>query len=169
MHEGKALENKPAGENKPVSGLTAHEVLKNLSGMEIFQKMIDGELPMPPFAETLDYRIVEIEEGRVVFGGKPKVEYSNPLGTIHGGYIATLLDSAMACAVHTTLEAGKGCTSLEFKISFIRPVFEATGFVRAEGKIINVGKQIATAEGRLTDENGKIYAHGTQTLMIFGL
>ena len=163
MHEQKALEN-----NRK-SGLVSHDVLKKLSGLEIFQKMLAGELLMPPFAETLDYTLVEVERGRVVFGGKPKLAFSNPLGTIHGGYLATLLDSAMACAVHTTLVAGKGCTSLEFKINFARPVFEATGFLRTEGKIINVGRQIATAEGKVTDENGKLYAHGTTTLMIYDL
>jgi len=147
------------------------KALKNnqLSGLEIFQRMLAGEFLMPPFAETLDYRLLEVERGRVIFGGKPKLAFRNPLGTIHGGYIATLLDSAMACAVHTTLEAGKGCTSLEFKINFVRPVFEATGFLQTEGKIINVGRQIATAEGRTFDENGKLYAHGTTTLMIFDL
>lgn len=163
MHEQKALEN-----NRK-SGLEPHEVLKNLSGLEIFQKMMAGELLMPPFAETLEYTLLEVEEGRVVFGGQPKLAFCNPLGTIHGGYLATLLDSAMACAVHTTLEAGKGCTSVEFKINFARPVFEATGFLRTEGKIINVGRQIATAEGKVTDENGKLYAHGTTTLMIYDL
>lgn len=163
MHEQKALEN-----NRK-SGLIAHDVLKDLSGLEIFQKMAAGELLMPPFAETLDYTLVEVERGRVVFGGTPKLAYSNPLGTIHGGYLATLLDSAMACAVHTTLEAGKGCTSLEFKINFVRPVFEATGFLRIEGNIISVGRQIATSEGKVTDENGKLYAHGTTTLMIYDL
>ena len=163
MHERKALEN-----NRK-SGLIAHDVLKNLSGLEIFQKMVAGELLMPPFAETLDYTLVEVERGRVVFGGHPKLAFSNPLGTIHGGYLATLLDSAMACAVHTTLEAGKGCTSLEFKINFVRPVFESTGFLRTEGNIINVGRQIATSEGKITDENGKLYAHGTTTLMIYDL
>lgn len=149
--------------------MVAHDVLKNLSGLEIFQKMLAGELLMPPFAETLDYKLVEVTRGRVVFGGAPKLAYSNPLGTIHGGYLATLLDSAMACAVHTTLEAGKGCTSLEFKINFVRPVVEATGFLRTVGEIINVGRQIATAEGKVFDENGKLYAHGTTTLMIYDL
>ena len=163
MHEQKALEK-----NRK-SGLVSHDVLKNLSGLEIFQKMLAGELLMPPFAETLDYNLLEVEKGRVVFGGEPKSAFSNPLGTIHGGYLATLLDSAMACAVHTTLEAGKGCTSLEFKINFSRPVFETTGFLRTEGKIINVGRQIATAEGKTFDENGKLYAHGTTTLMIYDL
>ena len=117
MHEGKALEN-----NRK-SGLIAHDVLKNLSGLEIFQKMVAGELLMPPFAETLDYTLVEVERGRVVFGGHPKLAFSNPLGTIHGGYLATLLDSAMACAVHTTLEAGKGLHE-----SGIQNQFRASGF-----------------------------------------
>lgn len=154
---------------KRASGLNPHEVLKKLTGLEIFQKAMAGELLTTPFAETLDYRLIEVEKGRVVFGSLPSVKFSNPLGTMHGGYLATLLDSAMACAVHTTLDAGKGCTSLEFKINFVRPVFESTGYIKAEGTTINVGKQIATSEGKIFDEKGKLYAHGTTTLMIYDL
>lgn len=154
---------------KRETGLNSHEVLKKLTGLEIFQKVLTGELLTTPFAETLDYQLIEVEKGRVVFGSTPSVRFSNPLGTMHGGYLATLLDSAMACAVHTTLGAGKGCTSLEFKINFVRPIFESTGYIKAEGKTISVGRQIATSEGKLFDERGKLYAHGTTTLMIYDL
>lgn len=150
-------------------GLIPPEVWREQSGLEIFQKMAAGEFPQPPFAKLIDFRISEVEKGRVVFVGKAKTDYYNPFGTTHGGFIATLLDSAMACAVHTTLEAGKGSTSLEFKVNFVRPIFEQTGTLRAVGDIINVGRQIATAEGKLLDGGGKLYAHATTTCFIFNL
>lgn len=150
-------------------GLIAPEVWREQSGLEIFRKMAAGEFPQPPIAGTLDFRLAKIENGRAEFVGTPKPDYYNPLGTTHGGFIATLLDSAMACAIHSTLEAGKGSTSLEFKINFARPIFEQTGQLTAVGKIINVGKQIATADGKLIDKNGKLYAHATTTCFIFDL
>lgn len=148
-------------------GLIPLEIWQTEKPLEIFRKMTAGEYPQPPIAEQFDFRIAEVERGRVVFEGNPKASYYNPLGTIHGGFIATLLDSAMACAIHTTLEAGKGSTTLEFKVNFARPIFEKTGTLRAVGEIINVGKQVATAEGKLIDENGKLYAHATTTCFIF--
>lgn len=131
--------------------------------------MIAGELPQPPIAEQFDFYLAEIENGRAVFSGVPKEDFYNPLGTAHGGYIATLLDSAMACAVHSTLEAGRGSTSVEIKINFTRPLYERAGKLEAIGETINVGKQIATAEGKLIDANGRLYAHGTTTCFIFDL
>jgi uncharacterized protein (TIGR00369 family) len=150
-------------------GLIAPEVWREQSGLEIFRKMAAGEFPQPPIAGTLDFRLAKIENGRAEFVGAPKTAYYNPLGTTHGGFIATLLDSAMACAIHSTLEAGRGSTSLEFKINFTRPIFEKTGLLTAVGETINVGKQIATAEGRLIDAGGKLYAHATTTCFIFDL
>jgi len=150
-------------------GLILPEVWRGQSGLEIFRKMAAGEFPQPPIAETLDFRLAKIENGRAEFVGAPKTNYYNPLGTTHGGFIATLLDSAMACAVHSTLEAGKGSTSLEFKVNFTRPIFEKTGQLTAIGETVNVGKQIATAEGKLIDANGKLYAHATTTCFIFNL
>jgi len=150
-------------------GVIAPEVWRERSGLEIFQKMAAGEYPQPPIAGTLDFRLANIENGRAEFVGAPKTAYYNPLGTAHGGYIATLLDSAMACAIHSTLEAGKGSTSLEFKVNFVRPVFEQTGQLKAIGETVNVGRQVATAEGKLIDENGKLYAHATTTCFIFSL
>lgn len=150
-------------------GLIAPEVWREQSGLEIFRKMAAGEFPQPPIAGTLDFRLAKIENGRAEFVGVPKSAFYNPLGTTHGGFIATLLDSAMACAVHSTLEAGKGSTSLEFKVNFTRPIFEKTGQLTAIGETVNVGKQIATAEGKLIDANGKLYAHATTTCFIFNL
>jgi uncharacterized protein (TIGR00369 family) len=150
-------------------GLISHDVWRETSSLEVFQKMVAGELPQPPIAGTLDFRLAKIQSGRAEFVGKSKIDYYNPLGTTHGGYIATLLDSAMGCAIQSTLAAGKGSTSLEFKVNFVRPVFDETGTLRAIGEIINAGKQIVTAEAKLTDENGKLYAHATTTCFVFDL
>ena len=150
-------------------GLIPLEVWKTEAAVEIFRKMVTNDYPAPPIGETFDFGLAEVERGRVVFEGKPHARFYNPMGTIHGGFISTLLDSAMACAIHSTLEAGKSSTSVELKVNFVRPVFEKTGSLRAVGEIVNVGRQIASAEGKLLDENGKLYAHGTTTCFIFDL
>lgn len=150
-------------------GLIPLEIWKREKPLDIFNKMIARELPAPPIGEQFNFLLSEIGNGRAVFESFPKPNFYNPLGTIHGGFITTLLDSAMACAIHSTLEAGKGSTSVEIKVNFVRPIFEKTGNLKAVGEIVNVGKQIASAEGRLIDENGKLYAHGTTTCFIFDL
>lgn len=150
-------------------GLIPLEIWQQEKAIDVFRKMIGRELPAPPISEHFDFTLTEIEPGRAVFEGKSKPSFYNPLGTVHGGFIATLLDSAMACAIHSTLEAGKGSTSVEIKVNFVRPIFEKTGNLKAVGEIVNVGRQIASAEGRLLDENGKLYAHGTTTCFIFDL
>ncbi len=150
-------------------GLIPAEVWKTEDAIEIFRKMVTGEFPAPPIGESFDFGLAEVENGSVIFEGRPHAKFYNPMGTIHGGFIATLLDSAMACAIHSTLKAGKAATSVELKVNFVRPIFEKTGTLRAVGKIVNVGKQIGSAEGKLIDENGKIYAHGTTTCFIFDL
>jgi uncharacterized protein (TIGR00369 family) len=108
------------------------------------------------------------EEGRVIFQGTPGRQHYNPIGTVHGGYSATLLDSCMACAVHTMLEAGQGYTTLELKVNYLRPMTEKTGLIHAEGKVISISKRVALAEGRIYDDQGKLYAHATTTCMILG-
>ncbi|MGO1120452.1 PaaI family thioesterase [Rhodovibrionaceae bacterium A322] len=148
--------------------LPLEEVVK-YSGLELMQKMIAGELPPPPIAITLGFLLEEVKNGEAVFTGVPQKAHYNPIGSIHGGYHATLLDSCMACAVHTTLEPGQGYTTLEFKLNYVRPLTHKTGKVRAEGKVIHRGNRMATSEGRLVDEEGKLYAHGTETCMIFPL
>ncbi len=150
-------------------GLVSYEIWKQEKPIDVFRKMIARELPAPPISQHFDFTLSEIEHGRAVFEGHAKEEFYNPLGTVHGGFISTLLDSAMACAIHSTLEAGKGSTSIEIKINFVRPIFEKTGKLFAVGETINVGKQLASAEGKLLDENGKLYAHGTTTCFIFDL
>ncbi len=145
------------------------EIWRTEKPIDVFRKMIGRELPAPPIGETFDFLLSEIEHGRAVFEGKAHAKFYNPLATTHGGFITTLLDSAMACAIHSTLDAGKGSTSVEIKVNFVRPIFEKTGTLKAVGEIVNVGRQIASAEGRLLDENGKLYAHGTTTCFIFDL
>jgi len=145
------------------------EALRECSGLELFHKMLRGELPAPPIMQTLDIALVEAERGRVVFQGHPTRAHYNPIGSVHGGYHATLLDSCVACAVQSTLEAGQGYTTIELKVNYLRALTDQVGPVRAEGKIIHVGKQIGTAEGRLYDAAGRLYAHATTTCLIFAL
>lgn len=137
------------------------------TGMAMFEAMLAGELPYPPISDTLDFILVEAEPGRVVFQGRPMVKHYNPLGTVHGGWFATLLDSAVACAVHTTLPAGVAYTTAELKINIVRPLTARVPLVRAEGKLIYAGRRMATAEGRLYDAADKLYAHATTTCFIF--
>jgi uncharacterized protein (TIGR00369 family) len=143
--------------------------LKDMDGIAFLRAIQAGELPPPPIATLMNFNVVEIEEGRVVFAATPDGRVYNPLGTVHGGYVCTLLDSCMGCAVHSTLKAGQGYTSVELKVNFIRPLSEATGEVRAEGRVLSGGRQIATAEGRLVDARGRLLAHGTTTCLVFPL
>jgi uncharacterized protein (TIGR00369 family) len=121
----------------------------------------------PPIAETLKIALVEVSEGRAVFAGTPGVHAYNPLGIVHGGYAATLLDSACGCAVHASLNGEQAYTTLELKVAYHRPLRSTTGLVRAEGKVVSVGKRVAFAEGRLTDAAGQLYASATSTLLVF--
>ena len=148
-------------------GVLTLENLRENSGLELFRKMIAGELPRPPISDTLGFLLVEAEKGRVVFQGNPQHRHYNPIGSVHGGFHATLLDSCVACAVQTTLEPGQGYTTVELKINYIRALTDRVGPVRAEGKIIHAGKQIGTAEGKLYDADGRLYAHATTTCLIF--
>jgi uncharacterized protein (TIGR00369 family) len=138
-----------------------------LSGMEFFTALAEGRLPPPPIGKTLNFTLTEFEQGRAVFEGEPLREFYNPIGSIHGSYAAALLDSCMGCAVHTALPAGQAYTTLEYKISLVRGMTDKTGIVRAEGKVLQVGRRVATAEGWLTDSAGKLLAHGTTTCLVF--
>jgi uncharacterized protein (TIGR00369 family) len=149
-------------------GLVPLATARTLSGLELLTAIRDGTLPSPPIQQVMDFRIAEIRRGFTIFAGTPKFEYYNPIGSVHGGYTACLLDSCMACAVHSTLEAGHSYTTLEIKINYVRAITSDTGEMRAEGKVINAGRRIATAEGRLCDASGKLYAHGTTTCLILG-
>lgn len=148
-------------------GVVSRDVLLAEDGLGFLRGMIEGRHPAPPFAETMDFMLAEVTEGRVVFTGTPTARFFNPLGSIHGGWTATILDSAMACAAHSTLKAGEGYTTLEMKINYVRPVMPESGLVRCEGKLIHRGGTVATTEGRLVDERGRLLAHGTETCLIF--
>jgi uncharacterized protein (TIGR00369 family) len=151
------------------TGVITRQQTSSLSGLQVFEAIFAGELPAPPIGETMDFIPIHMEAGVAVFQGKPMQRHYNPLGTVHGGWYCTLLDSAVGCAVHTTLPAGKGYTTLEIKVNMLRPLTDAVPLVRAEGKVIHVGKQIATAEGRIVGPDGKVYAHATTTCLIFDL
>jgi uncharacterized protein (TIGR00369 family) len=150
-------------------GLITRQKTAAMSGLQVFAAIFAGDLPAPPIGETMDFIPIHMEEGVAVFQGKPMLRHYNPLGTVHGGWFCTLLDSAVGCAVHTTLPAGKCYTTLEIKVNMLRPLTDAVPLVRAEGKVIHAGRQVATAEGRIVGPDGKVYAHATTTCMIFDL
>ncbi len=143
--------------------------LSQISGLEFIRGIRDGKYPAPPIAKTLNYRLSEVSEGRVVFEGKPDFAAYNPLGGAHGGWFGTLLDSCMACAVQTTCPKGKGYTTVEYKITILRPVFVTTPMLKAIGTVVSSGRRIATATGEMVDGDGKIYATGTTTCLVFDL
>jgi uncharacterized protein (TIGR00369 family) len=143
------------------------EAAGRLAGLPFLEAIRDGRLPPPPVSRLLGFTLAEVENGRAVFECEPSEAHYNPVGTVHGGVISTLLDSALSCAVHTTLPAGTGYTTAELKVNFVRPVVIGTGRLRAEGRVIHAGSRLATAEARLTDSAGKLYAHAVGTCLIF--
>jgi uncharacterized protein (TIGR00369 family) len=147
-------------------GLVPMHELGGMDGLAFFHAMMAGEMPAPPFSQTAGIRMLSAEHGAVVFEGIPSEAYYNPLGTVHGGWTAMILDTVMACAVHSALKAGQVYTSLEIKVNFDRPISATTGPVRAEGKVINVGGRIGTSEGRVLDAKGRLLAHGTTTCIL---
>ena len=142
-------------------------ILKELDGLTIMQRMTAGTLPGPAMAKTLNFRAHLVEKGRVVFQGTPTTAFYNPLGIVHGGWAATLLDSCMGCAIHTTLGRGIGYTTIEIKTNFVRAMTADTGPVDAEGKVTHSGRRVALAEGRITDRQGRLIATGTTSCLIF--
>ncbi|MBR1210610.1 PaaI family thioesterase [Bradyrhizobium sp. JYMT SZCCT0180] len=140
---------------------------KEMSGLEFVQGLADGTLPLNTIARTLGYDVTEAASGRVVITAEPSDDHLNPAGTVHGGFSATLLDSCMGLAVQSTLEKGLGSTTLEFKISLVRPITPETGTIRAEGIVLSSGRRVGTAEGRITDSKGRLLAQGTTTCLIF--
>jgi uncharacterized protein (TIGR00369 family) len=148
-------------------GVVTPDILKSYDGLSFLKAIIAGTLPQPPISELLDFHLVDAEEGRAAFEGIPKFSHYNPIGTVHGGVAATLLDSALGCAIFSTLHKGDTWTTLDLKLNFVRPITKDTGPVRAEGRIIHRGRTVATSEGDLKDRAGKLYAHATTTCMIF--
>ena len=148
-------------------GLTPPDVLASMSGIDFLRKMFAGEMPHATMMQQVGLTGGSAEPGFVVFRAIPGPQHYNPVGSVHGGFTATLLDSAMGCAVHSMLPAGTLYTSLEFKISLIRPVTKDLGEVRAEGRVLNVGRRVGTADGKLLDAKGRLLAHGTTTCLVF--
>ena len=148
-------------------GTVSAERQKELTGLQFVQGLVDGTLPLNTIAEILGYDVTEAANGRVVVAAEPNGSHLNPAGTVHGGLAATLLDSCMGLAIRTTLDKGVGSTTLEFKISLVRPITPDTGPIKAEGVVLNCGRRVGTAEGRITDRQGRLLAHGTTTCLIF--
>jgi len=148
-------------------GVVSLEELTSHNGVDFLQGIIEGRPPHPPMCKTIGFHLVEVANGRAVFEGVPRYEHYNPIGTVHGGFAATLLDSALACAIFSTMQAGEAWTTLELKLNLVRALTEDTGPVRAEGRIIYRGRTVATSEGDLKDAQGRLYAHATTTCMIF--
>jgi len=140
--------------------------VRALSGLDYMRGILHGDFPGAPIAATLGFTLSEVDLGRATFTGTPDRFAYNPNGTVHGGYAATLLDSAMGCAVHTTLPAGKAYSTVDLSISLVRAITERTGALRSEGKVIHTGSSIITAEGRIVGADGKLYAHGTTTCLV---
>lgn len=147
--------------------MVSAKAARMMNGIEFLRAMQKGEVPVPPICELIGFEPVEVEEGRVLFECVPGEQHYNPIGAIHGGLACTLLDSAIGCALHTVLPKGTGYTTLELKTNFVRSIATDTGTLRCEGTPIHVGGRVATAEARLTDESGVLYAHATSTLMVF--
>jgi uncharacterized protein (TIGR00369 family) len=154
-----------AGGGQP--GVARPEQVAGKSGLEIMQAMLAGELPYPHIVETLDFALLSVAKGEAIFQGTPQLKHYNPLGSVHGGWYATLLDSALGCAVHTMLDAGQGYTTAELGINIVRAANMKSGPLRAIGTVIHCGRQLATAEARIVGADGKLYAHGTTTCLVF--
>jgi uncharacterized protein (TIGR00369 family) len=145
---------------------TDSQALMAMTGLEALRAMIAGRFTPPTIAATMGFTLVEVEEGFAAFEGEPSARVLNPMGAVHGGWALTLIDSCTGCAGHTTLPAGVGYGTVETKVNFVRPIAATTGKLRAEGRVLALGRTLITAEGKLTDARGKLYAHGTSTCMI---
>ena len=148
-------------------GIVRQEQVAGRTGLQIFEALLAGDLPHAPMADTLDFLLVEASFGHVVFQGRPLTRRYNPMGSVHGGWFAALLDSALGCAVHTTLPVGKTHTTAELKTNIVWPLTDKVPLVRAEGRVIHGGSRMATADGRLTGADGSLYAHASTTCFVF--
>ena len=148
-------------------GVSRPEQVQGKSGLQIMQAMLAGELPYPHIMETLDYDLVQVDKGKAVFQGMPQLMHYNPLGSVHGGWYATLLDSALGCAVHTKMPPGRAYTTAELSVNIVRAASYKSGPLRAIGTVVHAGRQLATAEGRIVGPDGKLYAHATTTCLVF--
>jgi uncharacterized protein (TIGR00369 family) len=157
------------GTLKPGFGVVPVSVLASRSGLDFARGIFDGSLPQPPIMQTVEPFDCTAEPGHVVIHSIPGLRHYNPIGSVHGGYAATLLDSAMGLAVHSLCPQGTGYTTLEFKVSFIKGMTKDSGVVRTKGKTLSFGRTAATAEARITDSKGKLLAHATTTCLVFDL
>jgi uncharacterized protein (TIGR00369 family) len=150
-----------------VYGVARPDQVAGKAALQVFEAMLAGELPAAPISKTLNFLLIEVALGRAVFQGRPLFEHYNPLGGVHGGWIATLLDSCVGCAVHTTLPPGRGYTTLELKVNYVKALTDRVPLVRAVGEVIHAGRTVATADGRLLGPDGTLYAHASTTCLIF--
>jgi uncharacterized protein (TIGR00369 family) len=149
------------------AGLSRPEQVAGKTGLEVMHAMLAGELPYPHIADTLDFSLVEVGMGTATFQGTPQLKHYNPLGSVHGGWYATLLDSALGCAIHTMMPAGRAYTTAELSVNIVRAASTKSGPLRAIGKVIHCGRQLATAEARIVGADDKLYAHATTTCLVF--
>ena len=154
-------------EASTATGVVPLDVLMSQDGLSFLQGMIAGKYPPPPITETLGFTLVEVEHGRAKFAGTPSFKLYNPINVVHGGWAATLLDSALGCAVHSTCAKGEAYTTLELKLNMVRAITKDTGQVFSEARILHRGRMVGTAEAYLRDATGRLYAHATTTCMIF--
>jgi uncharacterized protein (TIGR00369 family) len=151
------------------AGVARPEQVAGKTGMEVLMAMLQGQIPYPHISDTMDFFLVEVAPGRAVFQGTPQLKHYNPMGSVHGGWYATLLDSAVGCAVHTMMPAGRGYTTAELSVNIVRAATLKSGPLRAVGTVIHCGRQLATAEGKIVGPDGKLYAHATTTCLVFDL
>lgn len=154
---------------RPAAGVASADMLAGRTGLQQMQALLEGLAPPPPISETLDFMLISVADGEAVFQGRPQFKHYNPLGSVHGGWFATLLDSALGCSVHTTLPIGKGYTTLEFKLNLVRALTERVPLVRAVSRVVHRGRQVTTSEAQLVGHDGKLYAHASTTCLIFDL
>ncbi|MDQ8726954.1 PaaI family thioesterase [Bradyrhizobium sp. LHD-71] len=143
------------------------QVMASMTGLEFMQAVVDGKMPAPPITRAMEFLVTKVEKGYALAEAIPSFDYYNPIGTVHGGYAATLMDTVLGVSVHTMMDKGQGYTTLEFKISFIKAITKDTGPVRAEGRVLSAGRRAATAEAHLRDASGKLLAHATTTCLVF--
>jgi len=156
-------------EKGPGPGVASPEQIAGKTGLEVMRAMLNGELPYAAIARTLDFLVVEVEDGRAVFQGTPGAQHFNPMGTVHGGWFATLLDSAVGCAVHTKMPPGRAYTTAELSVNIVKALTPKVPRVRAIGRVIHCGRQLATAEAQLVGPDGTLYAHATTTCLVFDM
>jgi uncharacterized protein (TIGR00369 family) len=164
--EAAVLNNLAAG---PGPGVARPDQIAGKTGLEVMQAMLQGDIPYAAIAQTLDFLIVQVGDGSAVFQGTPGPQHFNPMGTVHGGWFATLLDSALGCAVHTKMPPGRAYTTAELSVNIVRALTPKVPRVRAIGRVIHCGRQLATAEAQLVGPDGTLYAHATTTCLVFDL